>query len=218
MHLKDPAAAKIVEDAILFGADERYDLFAWCVMSNHVHVLLTPRFRGAEEAGFEKSQAGKPDVPLSQARKPDVPLSQARKPDVPLSQARKPDVPLSQARKPDVPLSQARKPDVPLSQARKPDVPLSQARKPDVPLSQARKPDVPLSQARKPDVPLSQARKPDVPLSQARKPDVRDWGLPNITMGIKGYTAYRINELQGERGRVLGWMNPMTTGCAMRPK
>ena len=61
--LKDPGAAKIVEDAILFGAGERYDLFAWCVMSNHVHVLLTPRSRGAEEAGrLTGSQAGKPDL------------------------------------------------------------------------------------------------------------------------------------------------------------
>jgi len=45
MHLKDPRAAKIVEDAILYGADERYDLFAWCVMANHVHVLLLPHGR-----------------------------------------------------------------------------------------------------------------------------------------------------------------------------
>jgi putative transposase len=44
MHLKEPKAAKIVEDSMLFGAAERYDLFAWCVMSNHVHVLLTPRW------------------------------------------------------------------------------------------------------------------------------------------------------------------------------
>src|SRR5206468_841746 len=44
MHLRDPAAAKIVEDSILFGVPERYDLFAWCVMSNHVHVLLTPKW------------------------------------------------------------------------------------------------------------------------------------------------------------------------------
>jgi REP element-mobilizing transposase RayT len=44
MHLKDPRAAKIVEDSIVFGAGERYDLFAWCVMSNHVHVLLTPHW------------------------------------------------------------------------------------------------------------------------------------------------------------------------------
>ena len=42
LHLRDPACAKIVEDAILFGVGERYDLFAWCVMANHAHVLLTP--------------------------------------------------------------------------------------------------------------------------------------------------------------------------------
>lgn len=42
LHLKEPAAAKIVEDSILFGATERYALYAWCVMSNHVHVLFTP--------------------------------------------------------------------------------------------------------------------------------------------------------------------------------
>jgi putative transposase len=42
MHLKDSAAAKLVEDAILFGVAERYELFAWCVMANHVHVLCKP--------------------------------------------------------------------------------------------------------------------------------------------------------------------------------
>ena len=44
MYLRDPAAAKIVESSVLFGVPERYDLFAWCVMSNHVHVLFTPRW------------------------------------------------------------------------------------------------------------------------------------------------------------------------------
>ena len=96
MHLKDPEAAEIVEDSILFGAVERYDLFAWCVMSNHVHMLLTPSWRGADEAEFEKSQAGKPDV--------------------------------------------------------------------------------------------------------------REWDLPSIMKGIKGYTAYRINKLQGAQGRVF-WLD-----------
>ncbi len=43
MHLSDLKAAEIVEQAILSGVGDRYDLFAWCVMSNHVHVLLTPR-------------------------------------------------------------------------------------------------------------------------------------------------------------------------------
>ena len=42
LHLKDPDAATIVEDSILFGVPERYALFAWCVMANHVHVLTTP--------------------------------------------------------------------------------------------------------------------------------------------------------------------------------
>jgi putative transposase len=69
LHLKDPRAAKIVEDSIFFGVvgqafqpdsgptgqpgkaelqpafregPKRYDLFAWCVMANHVHVLLKP--------------------------------------------------------------------------------------------------------------------------------------------------------------------------------
>jgi len=44
LHLKDPNAAKIVEDSILFGVAERYDLFAWCVMANHVHVLWKPHW------------------------------------------------------------------------------------------------------------------------------------------------------------------------------
>jgi putative transposase len=42
LHLNGPAAAKIVEDAILFGSSERYELLAWCVMANHVHVLVKP--------------------------------------------------------------------------------------------------------------------------------------------------------------------------------
>ncbi len=42
MHLKDDRAAKTVEDSILFGANSRYQLFAWCVMGNHVHLLIKP--------------------------------------------------------------------------------------------------------------------------------------------------------------------------------
>jgi putative DNA methylase len=47
-YLEDAAAAQIVEDAFLFGVPERYELFAWCVMANHVHVLLTPRWELAK--------------------------------------------------------------------------------------------------------------------------------------------------------------------------
>lgn len=44
LDLKEPIAAKIVQDSILFGATERYALYAWCVMANHVHVLFTPHW------------------------------------------------------------------------------------------------------------------------------------------------------------------------------
>jgi REP-associated tyrosine transposase len=43
-YLKDSEAAKIVEDAILYGVGERYELFAWCVMANHVHILCRPNW------------------------------------------------------------------------------------------------------------------------------------------------------------------------------
>ena len=42
LYLRSPDCAKIVEDSILYGAKDRYDLFAWCVMANHVHILIKP--------------------------------------------------------------------------------------------------------------------------------------------------------------------------------
>src|SRR5262245_23260929 len=41
--LKSREAARIVEDALLHFDDERYALIAWCVMPNHVHVVIEPR-------------------------------------------------------------------------------------------------------------------------------------------------------------------------------
>jgi putative transposase len=102
MHLKDPAAAKIVEDAILFGAGERYDLFAWCVMSNHVHVLLTPSLREIRSEPLQNRQAGKPDLQNRQVGKPDLQNRQAGKPDLQNRQAGKPNLQNRQAGKPDV--------------------------------------------------------------------------------------------------------------------
>ena len=40
--LSDPQIAEIVENALRFFDGKRYDLLAWSVMPNHVHVLLTP--------------------------------------------------------------------------------------------------------------------------------------------------------------------------------
>ena len=38
-HLRDSRIAKLCEEALLFFHNERYELLAWCVMPNHVHVL-----------------------------------------------------------------------------------------------------------------------------------------------------------------------------------
>lgn len=40
--LRDPRAAALVQEALLFGHGERYDLLAWTVMPNHVHALVRP--------------------------------------------------------------------------------------------------------------------------------------------------------------------------------
>jgi type I restriction enzyme R subunit/putative DNA methylase len=39
-RLRDPRVAKHCEDAMLFFHQKRYELLAWCVMPNHVHVLV----------------------------------------------------------------------------------------------------------------------------------------------------------------------------------
>lgn len=41
-HMKNPELAQIVADAITHFDGERYDLAAWCVMPNHVHLLIKP--------------------------------------------------------------------------------------------------------------------------------------------------------------------------------
>ena len=39
-HLRRPEIARLVRDALLGFDGERYELLAWCVMPNHVHVLI----------------------------------------------------------------------------------------------------------------------------------------------------------------------------------
>jgi REP element-mobilizing transposase RayT len=43
-HMKDPAVADAVADALKYGAEtlQLYDLRAWVIMSNHVHILIDP--------------------------------------------------------------------------------------------------------------------------------------------------------------------------------
>jgi len=40
--LRMPWAAKVVQDCLLFETDVKYDLDAWVVMPNHVHLLVRP--------------------------------------------------------------------------------------------------------------------------------------------------------------------------------
>jgi REP element-mobilizing transposase RayT len=41
-HMRDPRIAKIVADTIRHFHGQRYQLQAWCVMPNHVHVIFSP--------------------------------------------------------------------------------------------------------------------------------------------------------------------------------
>jgi len=40
--LKEDKIAKIIKDSLFWGSQKRYDLFAFCVMPNHVHILIRP--------------------------------------------------------------------------------------------------------------------------------------------------------------------------------
>ena len=48
-HLKRPEIARLVEAALLYGDGDRYRLIEWCVMPNHVHVLIEPIQRSLPE-------------------------------------------------------------------------------------------------------------------------------------------------------------------------
>ena len=39
-HLRDPRIAKLAEAALLFQHNKSYELLAWCVLPNHLHVLV----------------------------------------------------------------------------------------------------------------------------------------------------------------------------------
>lgn len=42
-HLRNPEIAEVAQSALLHFEGERYLLLAWCIMPNHVHVLIRPR-------------------------------------------------------------------------------------------------------------------------------------------------------------------------------
>ena len=38
--LREPKVAQVVQDSLIAGHGEQYQLIAWCIMPNHVHVLI----------------------------------------------------------------------------------------------------------------------------------------------------------------------------------
>lgn len=50
-YLKDDRIAKLVQDALLFHDGKRYKLLNWCIMPNHVHVLIE-KFEGVTLSGI----------------------------------------------------------------------------------------------------------------------------------------------------------------------
>jgi len=70
-HLRDPAIAKVTEKSLLHFQNERYELLAWCVMPNHVHVLVhvwqTPLWKIL--AAWKKFSASRALVILRQERR-----------------------------------------------------------------------------------------------------------------------------------------------------
>ncbi len=57
--LRHPQVAEIVEQALLRFDGERYQLIAWCIMPNHVHVLLQPQRPLAKIVQSWKSYTGR---------------------------------------------------------------------------------------------------------------------------------------------------------------
>lgn len=47
--LRNPEIAKLVADAMHFFNGKRYDLLAFCIMSNHVHIVFTPLLKTEDE-------------------------------------------------------------------------------------------------------------------------------------------------------------------------
>ena len=41
-HLRHPRIGALMQDTLLYGDGKRYRLIDWCIMPNHVHVLIEP--------------------------------------------------------------------------------------------------------------------------------------------------------------------------------
>ncbi len=68
--LRDPNIASMVETALLHFDGERYRLLAWCIMPNHVHVVVEPDDQqnlGAIVQGWKSYSAKMANRPLNRS-------------------------------------------------------------------------------------------------------------------------------------------------------
>ena len=72
MWLGRPGVAELVEAHILRGAEERlYELHAWVVMANHVHLLVRPLIKSSEALRRIKGRSARePNLTLSRTGEP----------------------------------------------------------------------------------------------------------------------------------------------------
>src|SRR5450756_1304477 len=70
--LRGERVARIAENALLHFHNERYELLAWCVMPNHVHVLVDVRMMpmGKMVQSWKRYIATKAEVCLAERRSP----------------------------------------------------------------------------------------------------------------------------------------------------
>jgi putative transposase len=57
--LAQPDMAEIMEDALLYFDGNRYDIVCWCIMPNHVHVMISARYNISKIVQSWKSFTGR---------------------------------------------------------------------------------------------------------------------------------------------------------------
>lgn len=72
--LRNPEAARLVQDALLHFDKQRYDLFAWVIMPNHIHALFQtmPEWPLTKIVASWKSYTGRRLAPLFPPRADDA--------------------------------------------------------------------------------------------------------------------------------------------------
>ena len=69
--LRDSTVAKLVEEALLHHGGNMYDLLEWCIMPNHVHVLICQRSSLSKIVKSWKSFTGREAKQNSRGKMPD---------------------------------------------------------------------------------------------------------------------------------------------------